>query len=256
MIGAPGAGKGTQARVLSERLGLPHVASGDLFRDQMAGDTALGEELRSYVSRGALVPDELSTRVVLHRLKQDDARNGVILDGFPRTRPQAEALDVALAGAPVAAALYIEVGNEELLHRLSGRWVCRANGHVYHEVFNPPAVAGVCDADGSELYQREDDQPETVRARLEQQLRPMYEVVDYYRDRGVLRAIDGERPIDEVTAALLALLTGRQGSDGGTGDSGRASDTLGDTAGFPTPGSEQSSSRSAASAAGASVAAH
>ncbi len=208
MIGAPGAGKGTQADVLSERLGLPHVASGELFREAMRERTTLGRELESYVSRGALVPDDLSIRVVLNRLARADAKEGAILDGFPRTRPQAEALDEALDGQrkPIAAAFYIGVSEAELMRRLAGRWVCRAAGHVYHEIYQPPRVPGVCDDDGSELYQRVDDQPATVRARLQQQLPPMFEVVDYYNDRGILTCIDGERLIDEVTEALLSAI--------------------------------------------------
>jgi adenylate kinase len=208
MIGAPGAGKGTQADILSERLALPHIASGELFREAMRDGTALGRELESYVSRGALVPDDLSTRVVLNRLARADAKEGAILDGFPRTRPQAEALDEALdrQGKPIAAAFYVGVSEAELMRRLAGRWVCRAAGHVYHEVYQPPRVPGICDEDGSELYHRVDDLPATVRARLEQQLPPMYEVVDYYNDRGILTCIDGERSIDEVAEALLSAI--------------------------------------------------
>jgi adenylate kinase len=211
MIGAPGAGKGTQADILAERLGVPHVASGELFREAMRARTALGRELESYVSRGALVPDDLSTRVVLSRLGRADARAGAILDGFPRTRPQAEVLDEALdrQRKPIAAAFYIGVSEAELMRRLAGRWVCRAAGHVYHEIYQPPRVAGICDEDASELYQRADDQPATVRARLQQQLPPMYEVVDYYNDRGILVCIDGERSIDEVTDALLGAIRRR-----------------------------------------------
>jgi adenylate kinase len=208
LIGAPGAGKGTQAQILAERLGIPHVASGDLFREQVKAGTPLGRELDSYMSRGALVPDDLSTRVVLDRLSRPDAAGGAILDGFPRTRKQAKALDKALekVGTPIGAALYLRVSEPELLRRLSGRWICRAAGHPYHNVYDPSRVAGICDVDGSELYQREDDQPETVRARLAQQLPPMYEVADYYRSRGVLSSVDGEGPIEQVTEALLRAI--------------------------------------------------
>jgi adenylate kinase len=213
MVGAPGSGKGTQARRLSAQLGLPHVASGDLFREAVGEGTPLGKQVSEYIERGALVPDDLATRVVMERLARPDARNGVILDGFPRTRPQAEALDRALAerGGRVAAALYLGVRPEELQRRLAGRYVCRAAGHVYHETDDPPRRPGVCDVDDSELFQRSDDDPATVRARLEQQLPPMYEVVDHYTDQGVLSAVDGEGPLEEVNAALLAAIRATPG---------------------------------------------
>jgi adenylate kinase len=215
LVGAPGAGKGTQAQILSEHLGVPHVASGDLFREEVKAGTALGRELDSYMSQGALVPDELTTRVVLDRLARADAVNGAILDGFPRTRRQAEALDAALAklGTPLAGALYIRVREPDLMRRLSGRWVCRASGHPYHTVYDPPRVEGICDQDGSALYQREDDRPETVRARLDQQLPSMYDVVDYYRGRGILAPVDGEGTIDEVNAALNVAIRDRPGEN-------------------------------------------
>jgi adenylate kinase len=208
MVGAPGSGKGTQAHRLSEQLGLPHVASGDLFRDAVRQGTPMGKQVSGYIERGELVPDDLATQVVMERLARPDARKGVILDGFPRTRPQAEALDKALAehGDRVAAALYLGVRSEELQRRLSGRYVCRAEGHVYHETDHPPQRPGVCDLDGSELYQRSDDDPATVRARLEQQLPPMYEVVDHYTDQGVLSAVDGEGSLEQVNRALLAAI--------------------------------------------------
>ncbi len=210
MVGAPGAGKGTQASVLSQRLGLPHVASGDLLREAVREGTKLGREARRYMDRGALVPDRIVLNMIDERLRQPDAAAGVILDGFPRTREQAEALDTMLNrhGARVTAALYVGVGEAELLRRLSGRWLCRAAGHPYHEVTHPPRVPGVCDIDGSELYQREDDRPETVRARLAQQLAPMYDVIDHYRIRDVLVAVDGEQEIEQVSQALLHAIEG------------------------------------------------
>jgi adenylate kinase len=210
MVGAPGAGKGTQATLLAERLGLPHVASGDLFRENIRDETPLGRRVREYVDSGALVPDELTIDLIADRLSRPDANQGAILDGFPRTRPQAEALDAMLArmGGLVAAALYIDVDREELVHRLSGRWICSVSpAHVYHEMARPPRVAGVCDIDGAALMQRDDDKPETIRARLQKQLPPMFEVVDYYSERGVLSTIDGERPVAEVTDELLHAIT-------------------------------------------------
>ncbi len=206
MVGAPGAGKGTQAALLSERLDIPHVASGDIFRDHIKRGTPLGKKVKSYLDSGALVPDDLTIQLVGDRLSQPDTGAGVILDGFPRTRRQAEVLDSMLAkqGGQVAAALYVDVGRDELLRRLSGRRLCSATAdHVYHEIAKPPKRAGVCDIDGAPLYQRDDDKPETINARLEQQLPPMFEVVDHYTDRDVLSTVDGDRPVAEVTDDLL-----------------------------------------------------
>ena len=209
MVGAPGAGKGTQAALLSERLGVPHVASGDLFRDNIKRGTALGKKVKGYLESGTLVPDSITVQMISDRLARPDATQGAILDGFPRTRPQAEALDAMLArmGGEVAAALYVDVAREELLRRLSGRWICTASpDHVYHAVARPPKVEGICDIDGAPLYQRDDDKPATIEARLEQQLPPMYEVVDYYTDRGVLSTVDGEGEVAEVTDTLLRAI--------------------------------------------------
>ena len=205
MVGAPGAGKGTQADELARRLVLPHVASGDLLRAAVRAGSRLGRDAGGYMERGALVPDRIVLGMIEERLAEPDAASGVILDGFPRTREQAEALDSMLARheARVTAALYVGVGEAELRRRLSGRWLCRAAGHPYHAVTHPPRVTGRCDIDGSELYQRDDDRPETVRARLAQQLAPMYDVIDHYRNRNVLIAVDGEQPIEQVTEALL-----------------------------------------------------
>ena len=209
MVGAPGAGKGTQAALLAERLGIPQVASGDLFRDHIRRATALGRKVKGYLETGALVPDPLTVQMIAERLGKADASEGAILDGFPRTRPQAEALDAMLTtlGGQVAAALYVDVTRDKLLRRLSGRWICTvAPDHVYHAVARPPKVAGVCDIDGAPLYQRDDDKPQTIAARLERQLPPMYEVVDYYTDRGVLSIVDGEQDVAEVTDALLRAI--------------------------------------------------
>ena len=208
LLGAPGAGKGTQAAILSERLAIPHVATGDLFRSAVKEGSAIGLEARRYMERGQLVPDDITVRMLLDRLDETDARDGVILDGFPRTAAQAGALDAALDehGARVDQALEIEVPTDELVRRMSGRWICEANGHVYNEQTHPPQVAGQCDLDGSRLIQRADDRVETIRARLEQQLGAMREVTAHYRDQGILRTVDGRRSIDDVTADLLALV--------------------------------------------------
>jgi adenylate kinase len=206
MVGGPGAGKGTQAALLAQRLGLAHVASGDLFRRHLRDGTALGRQASKYMERGALVPDDLTIAMIDQRLAEPDAAAGVVLDGFPRTRHQAEALDDMLARREqhVEAAFYLDVARDELVRRLSGRWLCRqSDDHVYQQETQPPAVAGRCDIDGAELYQRQDDQPATVQARLEQQLPPMFEVVDHYADRGVLHTVDGNQPPADVTDALL-----------------------------------------------------
>jgi adenylate kinase len=205
LLGAPGAGKGTQAKILEQRLGLPHLASGDLLRAAVAIGTPVGREADRYMSRGQLVPDDTMIRVFLDRLADADAEGGAILDGFPRTGAQAEALDQALAeqDRKVDRALLIEVPVEDLVRRAAGRWICAASGHVYHEVANPPRVPGICDIDGSELIQRADDREETVRARMAQQLGALEDVVTHYYAKGVLRRVDGRVPIDEVTEQLL-----------------------------------------------------
>jgi len=208
LLGAPGAGKGTQAPLLATRLGIPAIATGDLFRAAVRDGTALGQEARRYMDAGQLVPDEITVRLLLDRLERPDATAGVILDGFPRTGVQAEALDRALAerAARVGAVVLVDVPADELVRRLSGRWICRAAGHPYHETFSPPRVAGVCDIDGSELYQRVDDRPDTIRARMDQQLGALAEVIDHYRTAGLLRTVDGLQGIDLVAEAIDAAL--------------------------------------------------
>ena len=212
LLGVPGAGKGTQARILSERLAIPHIATGDLFRSAVRDDSPIGRQARQYMERGQLVPDEITIGMLLDRLALPDAAGGAILDGFPRTRGQAEALDKALAeqATKVERAMLIEVPAEELVRRLSGRWVCEASGHVYNLQTNPPRVHGRCDLDGSPLVQRSDDRAETIRERLAQQLGALRDVVGHYRTAGVLRSVDGRRPIPEVTEELLADLAGEQ----------------------------------------------
>lgn len=212
LLGAPGAGKGTQAAVLAERLGLPHVSTGELFRAALRDGTPLGATAKGYMERGELVPDEITVAMLLERLAAPDAVRGAILDGFPRTRAQAEALDRALAErrARVDSAPLVDVPEDELYRRLSGRWLCAASGHPYHETAHPPRVAGVCDVDGSPLVQRDDDRPEIVRARLEKQLGALAEVVDHYRAAGVLVPVDGRRTIPEVSADLVARLSARE----------------------------------------------
>lgn len=208
LLGAPGAGKGTQAAILSERLGLAHVATGDLFRAAVRDQTPLGVVAKGYMDRGELVPDQVTIDMLLERLAKPDAAGGILLDGFPRNTTQAQVLDEALAarGGRVDSAPYIEVPEAELVARLGGRWICRAAGHPYHEQTKPPRKPGVCDIDGSELYQRDDDKPATVAARLRQQLGALDQVVGYYRSAGVLKSVDGARAIDQVTVDLMSAL--------------------------------------------------
>jgi adenylate kinase len=208
LLGAPGAGKGTQAPVLAELLQIPVLASGDLLRSAVAAGSPLGREADRFMSRGRLVPDGTIVRVFLDRLDGADAAEGAILDGFPRTKVQAEALDRALAdaGRRVEMAGYIDVPLEDLVRRMADRRICAANGHVYNLASNPPTVDGLCDLDGSELGLRADDEEATVRARMAEQVPPLLEVVDHYRDLGVLRTVDGRAAIEAVTDELLAAV--------------------------------------------------
>lgn len=208
MLGAPGAGKGTQAKIISETLGLPHVSSGDIFREHLKNQTELGKLADSFMSKGELVPDDVTIAMIHERLSRPDCSNGAVLDGFPRTPAQAAALADMLGGlgGKVDVVPFIKVEEQELVRRLTGRWTCRANGHIFHETFNPPRQAGVCDHDGSELYQRSDDQAETVINRIRIYVEQTAPLVAYYRQAGVLVEIDGARPIEDVTADLLAAL--------------------------------------------------
>jgi len=208
LLGAPGAGKGTQAPLLSASLGVPVLASGDLLRSEVAAGSEIGREVDAIMRSGELVSDDVMVRLFLARLGREDAQVGAILDGFPRTRPQAEALDAALAdsGRHVDKALLIEVPIEDLIGRFAGRRICKAGGHVYNDWFKPPKVWGVCDVDGSELVHRADDAEATVRARMEQQLGPLRQVADYYREHGVLVAVNGLQPIEDVARSLLDAL--------------------------------------------------
>ncbi len=211
LLGAPGAGKGTQAKRLSQALGLPHISSGDIFRENLKNQTELGELARQYMERGELVPDDVTIAMIRERLSRPDCAPGAILDGFPRTPAQAEALDKMLHdfGGQMDVVLYIKVSQQALIDRLAGRWMCRAHGHIYHERYNPPKQPGICDVDGSELYQRDDDKAETVKHRIEVYQRQTAPLIAYYRERGLLVDVDGEQPIDAVTAALLAAVPQR-----------------------------------------------
>ncbi len=208
LLGAPGAGKGTQAALLRDRLGIPHIATGDLFRAAIRAATPVGLEAKSYIDAGQLVPDDVTIRMLEERLRHRDAADGAILDGFPRTAVQAAALDEFLGalGTAVSAALLIDVPPEDLVGRLSGRRVCEAAGHLFHLNLNPPRVPGICDVDGSPLIQRADDTPETIRARLSGTLDDLSDVETHYRHTSALRIVDGRRPIRDVAAGLLAAL--------------------------------------------------
>lgn len=208
LLGPPGAGKGTQAAMLEQALGLKQVSSGDLFRANLKNQTELGLLARSYMDRGELVPDEVTIRMVQDRIAQPDCARGVILDGFPRTLEQAKALDEMLAaqGRRIALVPMLVVPDEELMERLTGRRVCRQCGATFHTLFNPPKAEGVCDACGGELYQRSDDAPETVRNRLFVYYKQTSPLVGYYFAKGLLVKVDGLRAIDEVYKDLLALL--------------------------------------------------
>lgn len=209
LLGPPGAGKGTQAKLIAEKLGLAHVSSGDLFRENLKAQTELGILAQSYMTKGELVPDDVTIAMIRDRLSRPDCAQGALLDGFPRTPAQADALATMLAslGGSVKCVPLIAVPAAVLIERLSGRWSCRAAGHVYHEKFNPPKQAGICDLDGSELYQREDDKLETVQNRIAVYERQTAPLIEYYRQRGLLVEVDGARPIEEVGADLLAVVT-------------------------------------------------
>ncbi len=204
LMGPPGAGKGTQAKRLAERLGVPHVASGDIFRWHVRQDTELGRLAKPYMDRGDLVPDDVTIAMVIDRLRQPDCAHGALLDGFPRTVPQAQALDERLAefGWCVGLVPFIRVNEEVLIRRLAGRWICRKCGAVYHSEFRPPSRPGVCDVCGGPLYQREDDKPETAKRRLQVYFERTLPVLVYYERQGLLVEIDGEQDIDEVHQAL------------------------------------------------------
>lgn len=208
LLGAPGAGKGTQAEILAKRTGLPHISSGDIFRENLKKQTELGKLAQKYMSKGELVPDDVTIAMIKERLSRPDCAKGAILDGFPRTPTQAKALDEMLAelGGKVVAVPFIKVPEEELVDRLSGRLVCKANGHIFHKKYNPPKVPGICDYDGSELYQREDDKPEVVRNRIRVYLEQTAPLIDFYRARGLLVEIDGNQPIEKVTEDLWNAL--------------------------------------------------
>ncbi len=208
LLGPPSVGKGTQAEIIAAKSSLMHVSSGDLFRENIKSSTALGKQARSYMDKGELVPDDVTIAMVKDRLGRSDCKAGAILDGFPRTPVQADALQKMLAEfeGDVNVVPFITAAPEVLIERASGRWTCRAQGHIYHRKFNPPKVAGKCDIDGSDLYQREDDKAETVARRINVYFDQTAPLVDYYRRKNKLVEIDGAQSIEDVTNALLSAI--------------------------------------------------
>ena len=208
LLGPPGVGKGTQAEIIAKVTGLPHISSGDLFRENIQNGTDLGRSAETFMKKGELVPDDVTIGMIRERLSRADCMAGALLDGYPRTTVQAEALDKLLAefAGKVNYVPYITASAATLIERLSGRWTCKAQGHIFNEKSNPPKKLGVCDFDGSELYQREDDKAETVTRRIQVYFSQTAPLIAYYRERGLLSEIDGARPIEQVTAELLAVL--------------------------------------------------
>ena len=208
LLGPPGAGKGTQAKLVSGKLNMPHISSGDIFRENLKNKTELGNLAEGYINRGELVPDDVTIAMIKDRLSRPDCVQGALLDGFPRTAAQAEALDMMLQelDGQVVSVPYIKVAEEILVERLTGRWTCPTCNRVYHEKFNPPQSAGICDLDSAELYQRDDDKAETVARRIRVYLEQTQPLIDYYQQKGVLLEVNGAQSIDLVSADLLTAL--------------------------------------------------
>ena len=208
LLGAPGAGKGTQADILNKKLKLAHIASGDLFRQALSKGTELGLQAKAYMEKGQLVPNDITIKMVLERIKAPDCKDGIILDGFPRNVEQAKALDEALKkqNKAIDKAVYIKVAESELLNRLTGRWICRACQAPYHEVNSPPKVAGKCDKCSGELYQRADDNTQTIKKRLEVFFAETAPLIDYYSKSGKLLEIKGEGSMEEIGQRIVSVL--------------------------------------------------
>jgi adenylate kinase len=212
LMGLPGAGKGTQAEKIVEKYGIPHISTGDMFRSAMKEGTELGLKAKSFMDSGNLVPDDVTIGIVRERLAKDDCKKGFLLDGFPRTVAQADALENILSetNRSIDYVLYIDVDQESLLKRLTGRRICKDCGATYHVIFNPSQQEGVCDKCGGELYQRADDNEKTVKTRLQVNIEQSQPLLDFYQDKGYLRKINGEREINEVFSSLDQLLSGLQ----------------------------------------------
>ena len=210
MLGAPGAGKGTQAKMIAEKYSIPHISTGDIFRANIKNGTELGKKAKSYMDKGQLVPDELTLDLIMDRFKQDDCKNGYVLDGFPRTIPQAEALDTALKakGEKVDFAIDVDVPDENIVKRMGGRRACVGCGATYHVVYSPTKVEGVCDKCGEELIVRDDDAPETVKKRLDVYHEQTAPLIDYYKKQGILKVIDGSKGLDTCFEEICGILEG------------------------------------------------
>ena len=208
MLGAPGAGKGTQAKQIADKYSIPHISTGDIFRANIKNGTELGKKAKQYMDQGALVPDELTCDLVMDRIQQDDCKNGFVLDGFPRTIPQAEALDAALGkiNEKMDYAIDVDVPDENIVNRMSGRRACLNCGATYHLISIPPKVEGICDRCGSEIVLREDDKPEPVQKRLKVYPEQTPPLIDYYKNQGILKSVDGTQPMDEVFKAIVTIL--------------------------------------------------
>ncbi len=208
MLGAPGAGKGTQAKMIADKYGIPHVSTGDIFRANIKEGTDLGKEAKSYMDKGLLVPDELTVKILLDRVAKDDCKNGYVLDGFPRTIPQAEVLDKALSemNDSIDFAIDVDVPDENIIKRMSGRRACLACGATYHIEHIPPKKEGICDRCGKELVLRDDDKPETVKNRLNVYHEQTQPLIDFYTKKGVLKTVDGTVDMKEVFAAIVGIL--------------------------------------------------
>ena len=208
MLGAPGAGKGTQAKMIAEKYGIPHVSTGDIFRANIKNGTELGKEAKQYMDQGKLVPDELTVKILLDRVAQDDCKNGYVLDGFPRTIPQANVLDEGLTklGDKIDYAVNVDVPDENIINRMGGRRACVACGATYHVVYNAPKTEGICDVCGKELIIRDDDQPETVKNRLNVYHEQTQPLIDFYEAKGVLKSVDGTVDMKDVFAAIVEIL--------------------------------------------------
>lgn len=208
MLGAPGAGKGTQAKKIAEKYEIPHISTGDIFRANIKNGTELGKKAKEYMDKGALVPDELTCDLVMDRIAQEDCKNGFVLDGFPRTIPQAKALDSALEkiNEKMDFAVDVDVPDENIVNRMGGRRACLNCGATYHIVFNPTKLDGVCDTCGKQTVLREDDKPETVQKRLHVYHEQTQPLLDYYKEQNILKSVDGTKPMDEVFSDIVAIL--------------------------------------------------
>ena len=208
MLGAPGAGKGTQAKQIAAKYEIPHISTGDIFRANIKNGTELGKKAKEYMDKGALVPDELTCDLVMDRIAQEDCKNGFVLDGFPRTIPQAKALDSALEkiNENMDFAVDVDVPDENIVNRMGGRRACLNCGATYHIVFNPTKLDGVCDTCGKQTVLREDDKPETVQNRLQVYHEQTQPLLDYYKEQNILKSVDGTKPMDEVFSDIVAIL--------------------------------------------------